>query len=135
MENPIGVKAGGLAFLVKRWIFPFKRSLGTWAFVFNRWSGVLLAIYLYVHIGVLTATIAFNQNAYNQFLVIARSPIGIVFDAGLLMLMLYHALNGFRIGYAALSGKIEQHRGQFWTVVVLAVALTAYSMFLILTLE
>ena len=33
--------------------------------------------------------------------------------------------------YSALAGKIEQHRGQFWTVVALTIVLTLYSAFLI----
>jgi succinate dehydrogenase / fumarate reductase cytochrome b subunit len=130
MEQSSGVKAGGLGFLVQRWILPLKRSIGTWAFVFNRWSGILLAIYLYVHLGILT-TIAFSPNAYDQFLVVAKSPLGLLFDVGLVLLLLYHGLNGFRVIYAALAGKIEQHRSQFWAVVALTIVLTLYSAFLI----
>jgi succinate dehydrogenase / fumarate reductase cytochrome b subunit len=130
MEQSTGVKAGGFGFLVQRWVLPLKRSIGTWAFVFNRWSGVLLAIYLYVHLGILT-TIAFSPNAYDQFLVLAKSPFGLLFDVILVLLLLYHGLNGFRIIYAALAGRIEQQRGQFWAVVALSVVLTLYSAFLI----
>jgi succinate dehydrogenase / fumarate reductase cytochrome b subunit len=86
MEKPIGVRTGGFNFLVRRWVFPFKRSSGTWAFVLNRWSGVLLALYLYVHLGILTS-VAFNPDAYDQFLVIARSPLGLAFDVGLILLL------------------------------------------------
>ncbi len=130
MENISGVKAGGLNFLVQRWLLPVKRSIGTWAFVFNRWSGVLLAIYLYVHLGILT-TLAFNPKLYDQFLIIAGSPFGLLFDVVLTLLILYHGLNGLRIIYAALAGKIEQHRGQFWAVVALTVVCTLYSAFLL----
>ena len=130
MEQSTGVKARGFDFLVQRWVLPLKRSIGTWAFVFNRWSGVLLAIYLYVHLGILT-TIAFSPNAYDQFLVLAKSPFGLLFDVILVLFLLYHGLNGLRIIYAALAGRIEQQRGQFWAVVALSVVLTLYSAFLI----
>ena len=134
MEKPIGVRAGGFNFLLQRWVFPFKRSSGTWAFVLNRWSGVLLAIYLYVHLGILTS-VAFNPDAYNQFLMIARSPLGLAFDVGLILLLLYHGLNGLRIIYATLAGHIEQHRAQFWAVVVISLLVTAYSAVLIFSFE
>ena len=134
MEKPMGVRAGGFNFLVQRWVMPLKRSIGTWAFVFNRWSGVLLAIYLYVHLGILT-TIAINPQSYDQFLVIARSPLGLIFDVVLVLLILYHGLNGIRIVYAALAGKIEQHRGQFWAVVAVSLLVTLYSAYLIFSLE
>ena len=134
MEKPIGVRTGGFNFLIRRWVFPFKRSSGTWAFVLNRWSGVLLAIYLYVHLGILTS-VAFNPAAYNQFLVIARSPLGLAFDVGLILLLLYHGLNGLRIIYATLAGKIEQHRVQFWLVVAITLLVTLYSAVLIFSYE
>ena len=130
MEQLSGARAGGVGFLIQRWVLPLKRRIGTWAFVLNRWSGVLLAIYLYVHLGILT-TIAFSPNAYDQFLVLARSPLGLLFDVVLALLILFHGLNGLRIIYAALAGKIEQQRGQFWAVVALSVVLTLYSAFLI----
>lgn len=134
MEKLMGDRAGGVNFLIQRWVLPFKRTIGTWAFVFNRWSGVLLAIYLYVHLGVLT-TIAFSPKAYEQFLVLARSPFGLLFDVVLVLLILYHGLNGLRIIYAALAGKIEQHRAQFWAVVTLSAVLTLYAAFLIFSHE
>jgi len=134
MEKPMGVRAGGLSFLIQRWVLPFKRKVGTWAFVFNRWSGVLLAVYLYVHLGVLT-TLAVNRQSYDQFLVLAKSPLGLLFDVVLVLLILYHGLNGLRIMFAALAGKIEQQRAQFWAVAVAALVLTAYSAYLIFTLK
>jgi succinate dehydrogenase / fumarate reductase cytochrome b subunit len=114
--------------------FPFKRTSGTWAFVLNRWSGVLLAIYLYVHLGILTS-VAFNPDAYNQFLVIARSPLGLAFDVGLILLLVYHGLNGLRIIYTTLVGKIEQHEVQFWLVVAISVLVTLTSAVLIFSYE
>ena len=134
MEKIIGVKGQGLGFLIQRWVLPFGRSLGTWAFVFNRWSGILLAIYLYVHLGVLT-TIALNPNAYEQFLVVARSPLGLTFDVILILLLLYHGLNGLRIIAITLLGRVEQHRVQFWAVVALTLLVTIYSAFFIFTHE
>ena len=130
MEKITTVRAGGANFLIQRWVLPVKRSVGTWAFVFNRWSGLLIVIYLYVHLGVLT-TIAVNPAGYEQFLVVARSPLGLLFDVGLLLLVVYHGLNGLRVIYAALAGKIEQHRSQFWGVVAATVVLTLYGAFLI----
>ena len=134
MEKPIGIGAGGFDLLVRRWVFPFKRTIGTWAFVLNRWSGVLLAVYLYVHLGILTS-VAFSPNAYNQFLVIARSPLGLAFDVGLILLLLYHGLNGLRIIYATLARKIEQHGAQFWLVVAITLLVTLYSAVLIFSYE
>lgn len=134
MEAPIGVRAGGAKFLAQRWVFPLRRSLGTWAFVLNRWSGVLLAVYLYVHLGVLTS-LAFSPDAYNRFLAVAGSPFGLAFDVVLILLLLYHGLNGLRIIYATLAGKIEQHTKLFWVVVALSLVITLYSALLIFSYE
>ncbi len=120
--------------MIERWFLPLKRSVGTWAFVFNRWTGVLLAIYLYVHLGILT-TIAFSPSAYDQFLVLARSPLGLAFDVVLVALLLYHGLNGLRIVYASLAGRIEQQRAQFWVVIALTIVITLYGGYLIFSFE
>jgi succinate dehydrogenase / fumarate reductase cytochrome b subunit len=134
MEKTVGIRAGGYNLLVRRWVFPFNRTIGTWAFVLNRWSGVLLAIYLYVHLGILTS-IAVSPDAYNQFLMIARSPLGLAFDVGLILLVVYHGLNGLRIIYATLAGKIERHEFQFWLAVTLTLLITVYSAVLIFSYE
>lgn len=127
-------KTVGYNLLVRRWVFPFKRTIGTWAFVLNRWSGLLLALYLYIHLGILTS-IAVSPDAYNQFLGIARSPLGLAFDVGLILLVVYHGLNGLRIIYATLAGKIERHEFQFWLVVALTLVVTVYSAVLIFSYE
>jgi succinate dehydrogenase / fumarate reductase cytochrome b subunit len=134
VEKPIRVRAGGFNFLAQRWVLPTRRTSGTWAFVFNRWSGVLLTIYLYVHLGILTS-IAFKPAAYDQFLLLARSPLGLIFDVGLILLLLYHSLNGLRIIYVTLAGKIEQQRGYFWAVVLISLLATLYSAMLIFSYE
>jgi succinate dehydrogenase / fumarate reductase cytochrome b subunit len=123
-------KTVGYNLLVRRWVFPFKRTVGTWAFVLNRWSGLLLVAYLYVHLGILTS-IAFSPDAYNQFLGIAGSPLGLAFDVGLILLVVYHGLNGLRIIYGTLAGKIERHEFQFWLAVALTLLVTVYSAMLI----
>lgn len=134
MEHPIGVRAGGWRFLARRWVFPFRRTDGTWAFVLNRWSGVLLAIYLYAHLGVLTI-IAVSPNAYDRFLGLAGSPLGLASDVVLIFLILYHGLNGLRIIYATLAGHIAQHRAQFWAVAAVSLLLTLTSAVLIFSFE
>lgn len=130
MDRIIGVRGQGLDFLIRRWLLPFKRSIGTWAFVFNRWSAVLLVIYLYVHLGVLTM-LAFAPAAYDRFLGIARAPLGLAFDVVLILLLLYHGLNGLRVILVTLVGRIERHRAQFWVVVAVSVLVTLYAAFLI----
>jgi succinate dehydrogenase / fumarate reductase cytochrome b subunit len=134
MEKSSEIKRVGFNVLVRHWLFPFKRSLGTWAFVLNRWSGLFLALYLYVHLGILTS-LAFFPEVYDQFLVIARSPLGLAFDVGLILLLLYHGLNGLRLIYASLAGKIEQHRLHFWLVVVITLGVTLYSALLLFSYE
>jgi succinate dehydrogenase / fumarate reductase cytochrome b subunit len=134
MEKSSEIKGVGFNVLVRHWLFPFKRSLGTWAFVLNRWSGLFLALYLYVHLGILTS-LAFFPEVYDQFLVIARSPLGLAFDVGLILLLLYHGLNGLRLIYASLAGKIEQHRLHFWLVVVITLGVTLYSALLLFSYE
>jgi hypothetical protein len=54
---------------------------------------------------------------------------------GLILLLLYHGLNGLRIIYASLAGKIEQHRLHFWLVVGITLGVTLYSALLLFSYE
>jgi len=85
-----GKKAGRV------WFDARGRHLGTWAFIFNRLSGLLLAAYLFVHLAVISLLV-WSPDAYNRFIRLAESPPVLLFDIALAGMLLYHSLNGLRI--------------------------------------
>jgi len=79
------------------WFDPRGRRLGGWAFALNRLTGLGLVAYLYLHLGVL-ALLARGPEAWDAFVDFALNPLVLVGDVVLIFGMLFHGLNGLRVG-------------------------------------
>jgi succinate dehydrogenase / fumarate reductase cytochrome b subunit len=79
------------------WFDPRGRRLGGFAFILNRLSGIGLVVYLFMHLAILSLLVQ-GPNAWDTFVDIALSPPVLVFDVILLAGMLFHGLNGIRVG-------------------------------------
>ncbi len=79
------------------WFDPRGRRLGGWAFAINRLTGLGLVAYLYLHLGVL-ALLTRGPEAWDTFVDFALNPFVLVMDVLLIFGMLFHGLNGLRLG-------------------------------------
>jgi len=86
-----------------------KEALGSWlrvrgrsaehvSFAVRRLSGVVLAIYLVIHMADIS-TLLLGEHVYEAFLEVFASPIGLVFDIALWVLLVLHGSLGL---YSAL---------------------------------
>lgn len=94
------------------------RHVGTWAFALNRATGILLVLYLGVHLVVLSL-LARGPSAYNAFVALASHPLVILFDVALLGVLLYHGLNGVRLILLGLGWGLRWQRELFWALMAL----------------
>jgi len=100
-----------------------------WAWLLFRISGVLLAIYLFAHI-IVISTGHFNE--FNRLMKAFDNPVAVVADLALVVAVLYHALNGVRIILMDFGIGIQRHKIMFWSamaVVVVCFAVFAYVAF------
>ncbi|MGC8839043.1 MAG: succinate dehydrogenase, cytochrome b556 subunit [Anaerolineae bacterium] len=97
------------------------RHVGTWAFALNRATGLLLVLYLGVHLTVLSL-LARGPSAYDAFVAFASHPLVILFDLGLAAVLLYHGLNGVRLILLGLGWGLRWQRELFWALMVLGAA-------------
>jgi len=79
------------------WFDPRGRRLGGWAFALNRLTGLGLVAYLYLHLGILSL-LARGPDAWDTFVDIALNPLVLALDVVLIFGMLFHGLNGLRVG-------------------------------------
>lgn len=91
------------------------RHIGSWAFALNRLTGIGLTVYLFLHLGVLS-TLLQGPEAYDGFIAIARTPLFLSFDVVLLFGLLFHGLNGIRVGLVGMGVAVRQERALFWTL-------------------
>ena len=94
---------------------------GLWAWVLQRVTGLLLGVYLVLHLWVLGFVLA-GSEAFDGILARLNSPVFHFFDLLLFAGFLYHGLNGLRVILVDLGD--WDHRRLFWSVIVLTVAAT-----------
>jgi len=113
--------------VVAGWLDPRGRALGGRTFAVHRVTGLLLVIYLYVHLGVLSMLLA-GPSSWNGFVSTVTAPLFLGFDVVLVFMLLFHALNGVRValvGSGYLVGRQRLLFGVATTIGTIALAAAA----------
>jgi succinate dehydrogenase cytochrome b subunit len=110
------------------WLDPRGRALGGRAFALNRVTGVALIFYVYLHLGVLSILL-FGASAWDDLLGIATNAAFLTLDVVLLAGLLFHGLNGIRVGLVGSGVAPERQRALFWAVAAVGAVVLAYGAF------
>lgn len=103
------------------------KGIGMWAWMLFRISGLVLVLYLFVHVWVISQGRVGAESLDGLFEWFDR-PLLVFLDLMLVAAVLYHALNGVRIILMDLGIGIRQHKAIFWVcMLVAALALGAFS--------
>jgi succinate dehydrogenase / fumarate reductase cytochrome b subunit len=105
------------------WFDPRGRRLGGWAFALNRLTGLGLVAYLYLHLGVLFL-LSTGPDAWDTFVDVALSPPVLVGDVILIFGMLFHGLNGIRVGLVGMGLVVSRQRALFIAAFIIAAFVT-----------
>lgn len=96
------------------------RGLGLWAFWLHRLSGLAIALYLMMHVLVIS-TIVGGAGNFDAAMTTLKAPIFVLLEMGLLACILIHGLNGVRIVLFDLGYGIKKQKEIFIGLMVLAV--------------
>ncbi|HFC08927.1 MAG TPA: succinate dehydrogenase, cytochrome b556 subunit [Chloroflexi bacterium] len=107
------------------------RSVGGWAFVLHRLTGLVLVFYLFLHFYFLSY-LARGPEAYAAMVAAMKSLWITVLEVGLIAATLFHGLNGLRLMLMGLNVGVERHEAMFWGTVVLSALLTLVAAVLML---
>jgi succinate dehydrogenase / fumarate reductase cytochrome b subunit len=100
----------------------YKGRSGQWAFVGHRVSGVLVFLFLLLHI-VDVSLINISTEIYDEVHQLYGNVVLRLFEVGLLFALLFHSLNGLRIvALDFFPGAVRQERRLLSAVVFLTVA-------------
>ncbi|MGV0715453.1 succinate dehydrogenase, cytochrome b556 subunit [Mycolicibacterium sp. XJ662] len=96
-----GVTSGGTSEAVARPKPSPRRTLyrgdpGMWSWVLHRITGATIFFFLFVHV-LDTALVRVSPQAYNAVIDTYKTPIVGLMEIGLVVAVLYHALNGVRV--------------------------------------
>jgi succinate dehydrogenase / fumarate reductase cytochrome b subunit len=100
-------------------------SVGRWAFMLHRVTGLALTLYLGVHL-VLLSQLRAGPNEWDAFVRLVRSPVYVALDALLLGVAAFHGFNGLRLTMLGLGRAVRWQKEMLWASVALAVAFTAW---------
>jgi succinate dehydrogenase / fumarate reductase, cytochrome b subunit len=105
--------------LTKRDVY-LGRGLGAWAFWLHRLSGLLLALYLLMHIGVISIVIT-SKSDFNAAMGFLKAPIFVALEMGLVAAVLVHGFNGVRIVLFDLGMGVKKQKEIFMVLMAIAV--------------
>ncbi|MCV7279262.1 succinate dehydrogenase, cytochrome b556 subunit [Mycolicibacterium flavescens] len=74
----------------------YRGDPGMWSWVLHRITGATIFFFLFVHV-LDTALVRVSPQAYNEIIETYKTPIIGLMEIGLVVAVLYHALNGIRI--------------------------------------
>ena len=116
---------------IASWVDVRGRREGWIAFILMRLTGVGLVSYLAMHL-VALSTLLGGPDAWEAFLNFAHSPAVLALDGVLIFGMVFHGLNGIRVGLLGL-GCGGRHQAQlFWGAFAATIVVTGLAMRLIL---
>ena len=96
---------------------------GSWAFALNRLTGIGLALYLLIHLVVLS-TLLRGEAAWDDFVALAKSTPFLLLDVVLIVGLIFHGLNGVRVALVGTGIAAGKQRVLFWALMAIGVVLT-----------
>lgn len=100
----------------------YRWHAGYVAWLLNRVTGVLITLYLVLHVWVIH-NLAHGQQQYTRVMTFLNSPFFVLMELGLIGVVLYHMMNGIRIVLADFAGVVKPHKTVFWLAMGLGVVL------------
>jgi succinate dehydrogenase / fumarate reductase cytochrome b subunit len=102
-------------------------NVGTWSWLLHRITGVILVIYLFMHIFALSSSTG-GETTFNSWLSKLQTPLTHVLEIGLAAVVAFHLLNGLRITIADFFFLTKPHKSIFW------IAMVIFVIFMVITL-
>jgi succinate dehydrogenase / fumarate reductase cytochrome b subunit len=114
-----------------KWLFgrnsefwPTNMKTGMWAWVGHRLTGLVLVVYVFMHLSFLTtASLAADGADFNVLMETTSQPLFVAMDFLLVIVVIYHAMNGFRVVLFDLGIGIRRQKLVFWISMAVAAVL------------
>ncbi len=100
----------------------YKLRTGSFAWLTHRLTGIVLALYIFLHLYVLAHLK--DPARYASIMKVMQSPLVKLSEAGLLALVIAHAFNGLRLTLLDLGMPTGLHKRVFWSAFAIGAAIT-----------
>jgi succinate dehydrogenase / fumarate reductase cytochrome b subunit len=112
-----------------KWLFgknsefwPTNMNTGMWAWVGHRLTGILLVVYVFMHLSFLTQA-SLSHEKFEDLMAVMAQPQFVLLDFLLVCAVIYHAMNGFRVVLFDLGIGIRRQKMVFWITMAIAAVL------------
>jgi len=114
-----------------KWLFggnsefwPTNMKTGMWAWLGHRLTGLLLVVYIFMHLSFLSQA-SIGEDKFDSLMGTTAQPLFVALDFLLVMAVIYHAMNGFRVILFDLGIGIKRQKLVFWITMAIAAVLVA----------
>jgi succinate dehydrogenase / fumarate reductase cytochrome b subunit len=120
-----------------KWLFgrnsefwPTNMKTGMWAWVGHRLTGIILVIYVFMHLAFLS-TASIGDKNFEDLMKTTAQPAFVLMDFLLVCAVIYHAMNGFRVIMFDLGIGIRRQKLVFWIMMAVAAATVAVAFYVL----
>ncbi len=115
-----------------RWFEIRGKSLFHISYSFHRITGLILVLYLVMHLSYLTS-LRFGREVYESFIATTVTPTFLVFDILLVLVGVYHGVNGLRLILHEFGLAYEVRRPLLYLSYILVFVLWLYASYKLYT--
>ncbi|MFG1794076.1 succinate dehydrogenase, cytochrome b556 subunit [Nocardia sp. NPDC049149] len=103
----------------------YRGDPGMWSWALHRITGVTIFFFLFVHV-LDTALVRVSPDTYNRAIETYKTPIVALMEMGLVVCVLFHALNGVRVILVDFWAKGPKYqRTMLWVILAIVFVLAA----------
>jgi succinate dehydrogenase cytochrome b subunit len=124
LPGPIHHKGPGPA--ESGWLEPRRRGHGARALALHRITGLVIIIYLYLHLAVLSMLLI-GRSAWGSFLSLVTAKGFLALEAVLIGTVLFHALNGIRVALVGSGIAVKHEQKMLWAAAAVTTAGLTYA--------
>jgi succinate dehydrogenase cytochrome b subunit len=108
------------------WLDPRGRGHGGRGLALHRVTGLVIVVYLYLHLGVLSMLLI-GRSSWSSFLSLVTAKSFLALEAVLIAAVAFHGLNGIRVALVGSGIGVPRERGMFWIAIALATVIGIFA--------
>jgi len=120
-----------------KWLFgknsefwPTNMKTGMWAWVGHRLTGIILVVYVFMHLSFLS-TASVNDKSFANLMETTAQPAFVFADFLLVCAVIYHAMNGFRVILFDMGIGIRKQKLVFWIMMAISAVIVAVAFYVL----
>ena len=125
-EQPGPIRHKGPGPAESGWVDPRRRGHGGRALALHRVTGLVIVVYLYLHLGVLSMLLI-GSSAWGSFLSLVTAKSVLALEVVLIAAVLFHGLNGIRVALVGSGLAVSRERAMFWAGTAIGTAAVIFA--------